>query len=306
MNNTQIFARKTASNKQFVVYQMNYESAQRNAMILPIPVRRPAREDSLRFIDLSHYESFFDDLASGFPWRRQGGIGCSAAGPPAADEQLRLFKVGNYIASFVPTLAEFSRLDERFTLPQATWAKIPQYQHYGFAVFQLAEGALKPHPMAFDFESEHRNLYFPTMHIHDGEVHPTEEFDHVLYLQHAGIDSEVSGYENCEANDQSTGLIRSERNAQEFANTDDARGILIGNLLVHKKIIRGNHENVDTEIAIQGHPTNARFNWRSWLPTGGWLLVFTAIGWFLVRRQRLKRQKSANPVELDHKSPGSP
>jgi hypothetical protein len=203
-------------------------------------------------------------------------------------------------------MADFSRLDEVFTLPHATWAKIPQYRDYGFAVFQLAEGALKPHPMAFDFESENRKLYFPTMHIHHGEVHPTEEFDHVLYLQHAGIDSEVSGYQNCEAADQATGLIRSERIAQEFAKIDEARGILIGNLLVHKKIIRGNHENADTEIAIQGHPTSASFNWRSWLPTGGWLLAFAALAWFLVRRQRLKRQTSANAVEPHRKSAGSP
>ncbi|HUE73469.1 MAG TPA: hypothetical protein VMP01_21505 [Pirellulaceae bacterium] len=303
VNNTQIFARKTESNSQFVVYQMNYESAHQNAMILPVPVRRPAHEDSLRFIDLSHYETFFDDLANGFPLRREG-IGCSAGTTTAAVAELEVFKVGNYIASFVPTLADFSRLDERFTLPKATWAKIPQYQHYGFAVFQLAEGALKPHPMAFEFESEIKSLYFPTVHIHDGQVHPTEEFDHVLYLQHAGIDSQVSGYVNYEAVDRTTGLIRSDRIAQEFCKIDDARGILLPNLLVHKKIIRGNHENVDTEIATQGHPTSASFSWRSWLPTAGWLLFFAAVGWLLVRRQRLKRRKPAQPLAPDAKSPG--
>src|SRR5687767_3934545 len=92
VNNTQIFARRTASNTQYLVYQMNYESAHRNAMILPIPVRRPVYEDTLRFIDLSHYETFFDDLAEGFPFRYSSpGIGCGSPEPPT--DSLEVFKV---------------------------------------------------------------------------------------------------------------------------------------------------------------------------------------------------------------------
>jgi hypothetical protein len=297
VNNTQIFARRTASNTQHLVYQMNYESAHRNAMILPIPVRQPVFDKRLRFIDLSHYETFFDDLAKGFPFRAPISFSCGETTFDAAlAHDLKVFNVGNYIASFVPTIADFSRLDDRFTLPAATWNKVPQYRNYGFAVFQLAEGSLRPHPMAFDFETDSNHIFFPTVHIHDGEVHSSEDFDHVLYLQHAGFDSRVSGYINCDATDRTTGLIRSEHTAADFCKIDDARGIVAGDLLVHRMNIRGNHANQDTEIQVSGHPTIPAFNWRPWVFPSAWVAFLGAVCWFFARRHRIKRQKRAEQL----------
>jgi len=43
--------------------------------------------------------------------------------------------------------------------------------------FHLAQGSLKPHPMTFEFESRNKNIFFPTRHVHDGEVHPAEDFE---------------------------------------------------------------------------------------------------------------------------------
>jgi len=43
VNNTQIVARVSSVGTHFLAYQMNYESHDENAMILPIPVRQPAR-----------------------------------------------------------------------------------------------------------------------------------------------------------------------------------------------------------------------------------------------------------------------
>ena len=40
------------------------------------------------------------------------------------------------------------------------------------------------HPMAFEFPRRApAALFFPTVHIHDGEVHETAMFDHRLYCQ---------------------------------------------------------------------------------------------------------------------------
>lgn len=189
VNNTQIFARQSGKGTQFLAYQMNYESRDRNAMILPVPIKQPARDDFLRFIDLKNYEAFFNDLADGFPFYSPPSIGCSAPFDPASRNDLEVFNVGNYIASFVPSLSDFDRLDPQFKLPNETWATIPAYERFGFAVFQLAAGSLKPHPMAFEFETDRSDLFFPTVHIHDGTVHDSEDFDHVLYMQHAGLDS---------------------------------------------------------------------------------------------------------------------
>jgi hypothetical protein len=80
--------------------------------------------------------------------------------------------VGNFVASVVPTVEDFRRLDPQFSISPEIWGKIPDYQDYSFVVFQLEELKGRPHPMAFEFETRHQeNLFFPTVHIHDGEVH---------------------------------------------------------------------------------------------------------------------------------------
>ena len=170
---------------------------------------------------------------------------------------------------------------------------MPQYTDYGFAVFQLAAGLLKPHPMAFEFQAKHSSLYFPTVHIHDGEVHENEEFEHVLYLQHAGLDSRVYGYQNSDVPDKSTGLMRSKYGAREFCDIERAKGVIDGNLLVHRQIIRGVYSNLDAIIATVGDPTTPTLNLRPLLAYTPWLVLIGGVTWFFARRARIKRMKSA-------------
>jgi len=293
--NTQIFARSTARGTQFLAYQMSYESRDENAMILPIPIRQPAHDESLRFVDFRDYDDFFDDLAEGFPniGSLSFNIGCSGGpGNDAADHTLEVFDVGNYIASFVPSLSDFSRLDARFTLPANTWSQVPQYEDYGFAVFQLAAGSLKPHPMAFEFENDNDSIYFPTLHIHDGKVHDTEEFDHCLYMQHAGFDSRVYRYQNSTVADTSTGLIRSANVAKHFCDVDRTNGVVDGDLLVHRQFIRGNHPNRDTEVMTFGDPTHPTLNLRPYFSYTPWLVGAAAVTWFFARRAKIKKMKA--------------
>jgi len=296
VNATRIFARPTGTGSQFLAYQMSYNSPSENAIILPLPVRTSAREDGVRFIDLEGYQSLFDDLSEGFPYTAPAvSIGCSA--PPECDSMLEVFKVGNYIASFVPTLEGFSRLDPRFSLPQTTWEKVPQYLEFGFAVFQLAQGNLTPHPMALEFQTDSQNIYFPTMHIHDGDVHDMEEFDHVLYMQHAGLDSSVYQYMNSNVPDKSTGLVRSKHVARRFCNTERTRGIVDGKLLVHKKTIFGEKPNHDTEIFTSGDASRPSFNARPLLAYTPWLFVAAGIAWFVRRRDRISRMENSENAE---------
>jgi hypothetical protein len=59
-----------------------------------------------------------------------------------------------------------------------------RYRDHGFAVFKLKPGEAKIHPMAFSFpRRDTKTLFFPTVHIHDGKVHPKAGFDHGLYCQ---------------------------------------------------------------------------------------------------------------------------
>lgn len=183
VSKTKIFAR-IQDNSQYIVYQMEYNSDEDNAMILPIPVVPNSDEDSVEYINLEKHSSFFDDLHECFVEKSRGLKGYSKSATLSMDAPLKVKDVGSFQASFIPTLDDFSRLDKRFTFDQRIWDKIPLYNDWGFVVFKLKAGNKKVHPMAFKFPTRYSDrVYFPTMHIHDGEIHDKELFDHMLYLQ---------------------------------------------------------------------------------------------------------------------------
>ena len=158
------------------------------AMILPLPVKPGSGEKAVEFISLKDYPEFFADLKKGFPVPPPPAPRSRSLGR-ATKSKLEVVSVGNFEASFVPTVADFSRLDERFRLPTGTWEKLPAYKNHGFAVFKLKLGSAKVHPMAFSFpRANPAELFFPTVHIHDGKVHKRAEFDHLLYCQRGGTD----------------------------------------------------------------------------------------------------------------------
>lgn len=240
VSGTQIFARHSRANLQFLVYQMNFKAAEDLSMILPIPVPKQTSEKAVRFISLEEYPNFFDDMQSGFP-RSVPRASVGAAGGAfggATLSKLDVVKVGSFEASFVPTIGDFSRLDERFRLPNGTWEKLPQYASFGFAVFKLKKGDHRTHPMAFEFpRSNARRLFFPTVHIHDGLVHDKADFDHALYAQfeppHAfGV----------------AGWTESVRPAGMFLNADKCQGLINTSSHAFKRIIKGNWKNEDIVV----------------------------------------------------------
>jgi hypothetical protein len=180
---THIFARASLDGRQFIAYQMAYESKSPVAMILPIPVTKGSGEKAVRFINLEKFPNFFDYLSSHFP-ASKSRTAPQPMSKSASRAKLEVVQVGSFVASFVPTLADFSRVDPQFKIKDQIWESLPLYRNFGFAVFQLKPGRQKVHPMAFDYPCAltHR-LFFPTLHIHDGAVHAEAEFDHELYAQ---------------------------------------------------------------------------------------------------------------------------
>lgn len=233
---TKIFARESTKNRQFVVYSMTLAAEKDLAMILPLPVPAKSPEDAVRFINLEKYEKFFADMAKGFPATRGpsksetfglGGLG---------NHKLEVVEVGSFVASFVPTVADFARLDEQFRLPNGTWDKLPAYKEFGFAVFKLKPGEKTIHPMAFEFPRATRRLFFPTVHIHDGEVHEQADFDHVLYMQA----------------EQNAGAMmqwqESPQLAASFMKIDDTAGIVDGKQHIYRLKISGKKQNRDIYV----------------------------------------------------------
>jgi hypothetical protein len=236
---TSIFARSDAGDRQFLVYSMTLKAKEDLAMVLPLPVKSGSGEKAVSFIDLKDYPDFFADLRKGFPEplaARGPGASRGLGAPPAA--KLEVVAVGNFEASFVPTVADFSRLDERFRLPAGTWDKLPAYRDHGFAVFKLKSGETKVHPMAFTFpRAKPAELFFPTVHIHDGKVHERAKFDHVLYCQRGSGDQfNLLDWEE------------SFRPAAAFMQLSKARDILDGGEHCYKRGLTGTLPNRDTVL----------------------------------------------------------
>ena len=137
----------------------------------------------------------------------------------------------------MPSIADFRRLDERFRLPTEVWDKLPAYKDYGFAVFRLKTGEHKIHPMAFEFpRAEPKQLFFPTVHIHDGTVKAKARFHHMLFCQ-------KSADENLMRWEEST------RPAGMFMkNLDAAQGIVDPAGHCYKKVMIGDLKNEDVLI----------------------------------------------------------
>jgi hypothetical protein len=235
---TNIFARAARSGGQYLVYSMKFSAAEDLAMILPIPTPRNSAEDAVKFISLEKYESFFDDMKKGFPEPpapRGAGIKKDDTPKPAA---LPVVEVGSFVASFVPAIKDFARLDKQFRLPDGVWEKLPQYKGYGFAVFKLKkpakkDGTQKVHPMAFEFpRADTELLFFPTVHIHDGSVPAKAKFDHALFCQGAAP----------------LGWDESPGHPVSFMKVKETQGIVDANAHVYRKLMKGMFANKDVGL----------------------------------------------------------
>ena len=239
VSKTRIFGRVDGT-VQYVVYEMNLDTSVDVAMVLPVPVARRSGADAMRFVNLSRYKSFFEEIDQLFP----------KLVAPMSDSwsfsrestKLRVQTVGAYDASYIPNVEAFSRLDERFRLSAMVWNAFPHYADYGFAVFQLRQGAGRFHPMAFAFSTrDPSQTFFPTMHVHDSKVHATAKFDHVLYAQ--------------TANKPDTDWITSKSVAGQIPGLrtwwghDRSKGIISEEAPMNRLRIVGLHKNADVWVA---------------------------------------------------------
>jgi hypothetical protein len=243
VHSTNIFARVGDGDRQFIVYSMSVDAPADLAMILPLPVKTPAGEKDAHFIDLHDMSDFFMQVDRCFLPPRlasQGRYDIAPAG--AAIPKFEVVQVGNFDASFVPTEQDFSRLDERFRLPNDAWKKLPEYKDFGFAVFKLKAGHATIDPMAFSFPRRNQNsLFFPTVHIHDGEVHSNAAFEHALYCQeHPDEHLKLWGE-----------WQESRGHPRRFVFVEKTKGIVAPDQHCYKRELRGNLPNKDTYVAIE-------------------------------------------------------
>ena len=241
VKNTRIFAREVEAGVQGLIYQMDVSAPKEVAMVLPLPVKTPVWEKGVRFLNLDEYPDLFDNLSEVFPRKTAWGSDLDLSYTPRSEGALKVVEVGSYVASFVPTMADFKKLDKRFQVPKESWSKLPHYRDYGFAVFQLKPGNKKLHPMALTFESRLKGqLFFPTVHIHDGEVHRKEHFHHTLYAQ---------GWTN--GNFKEKDWEESTNAAGKKVSEKQAKGMVWAEGKVFRKQMQGRLKNEDQFLTAQ-------------------------------------------------------
>lgn len=191
---TNIFVNDLGDDVHGTVYSMEIATDVPVAMLLPVPVRQADDEDALTFVDLSEYPDFFKDMGKLFPEPMSRGFGVAARGL----KSLQVHQVGAFKASYVPApLSNFLRLDTQFRLDPSVWASLPNYDGFGYAVFQFDPGAKKEiHPMAYKYPANTlTELFFPTVHVHDGHhADRNAHFDHQLYYQQSGNFGDANGW----------------------------------------------------------------------------------------------------------------
>jgi hypothetical protein len=197
---TKIFARPLGGTRQALAYAMDFAAAEDLALVLPIPTPIGAGDDAVEFVDLSACPDFFARLERAFPLlvARSTALAFAPQSRRQPAPPLVVHEVGDFQASFVPSVADFARLDARFRLPVKVWDTLPLHRTYGFVVAKLratgtgffaklAGGTPKRHtlhPLAFTFpRRDPSRVFFPTVHVHDGEAHAEATFDHALYVQ---------------------------------------------------------------------------------------------------------------------------
>jgi hypothetical protein len=231
---TKIFARRNGA-RQSLAYAMSVEMDEALAMVLPLPVPPFVREDAIDFVDLKGYPKFFDDLSKAFPMPVPAAFSQSLSRGAPLQRALVVHDVGDFVASFVPKRKDFSRLDPRFRLDDGVFDHLPQYEDWGFAVFQLKPSKNKQdvHPMAFSFPMREEGVFFPTVHVHHGKVEPEAQFDHSLYCQADGVLGATIGWS------------RSARPLGAFVDVERARGLVDGDAIGFQTALFGSIANED-------------------------------------------------------------
>ncbi|MCA9630554.1 MAG: hypothetical protein KC766_22945 [Myxococcales bacterium] len=250
VSSTHIFARREGA-RQLLVYSMEFAATEELAMVLPLPVPPGSDEDAVDFIDLGGYAEFFADLREAFPllYSAAQSSGPAPRGGGDLAVPLKVIGVGRFEASFVPSMGDFSRLDPRFQLPGDVTQKLARYADWGFAVFKLKPkpkklGLFEPaperiHPMAFSFPHRHPDqVFFPTLHVHDGQLTERANFDHLLIVQPpAALASQLDWF-------------ASDRILGEVIDEGRAPGVVDGAAKAQQLSLFGPQQNRDVVLAL--------------------------------------------------------
>jgi hypothetical protein len=182
---TKIFAMPSSddSQRQLLVYKNEVASVAQNLMILPVPF-----PETLKFEKVS--KTLFRDLEDSICWTsREWKTSISLT-----RSTLPVLSVGSYRVSVVPSIQEFSNLDNRvFSLP-APLVKLMTDEYgdkpFGFVCCRLKAGVQNYEPLAYSHRRWKSDMLFiPTLHYHPGEEGVSADWDHEVYTMRTTMDA---------------------------------------------------------------------------------------------------------------------
>jgi hypothetical protein len=178
--NTKIYVSPDKENKrQLTVYSNEVATKEENAMILPVP-----NPETIELLDLSNYPKFFEDCEACFT--RVPTLSLRSFQPMNAYASLLpVFQVGSYLASIVPSLYDFSRVNRDVFDYGDDLIRVLEKNYkegFGFILCVLKKGSHTYHPFAYTHDIQTPNrLFIPTRHYHPGESNSTADWDHIIY-----------------------------------------------------------------------------------------------------------------------------
>eukprot|EP01128_Nolandella_sp_AFSM9_P006387 TRINITY_DN3269_c0_g1_i1.p1 TRINITY_DN3269_c0_g1~~TRINITY_DN3269_c0_g1_i1.p1 ORF type:complete len:288 (-),score=23.86 TRINITY_DN3269_c0_g1_i1:160-1023(-) len=155
-----------------------------NAMILPCPLS-PGHD--VIPLDFSKDSFSFAQLEKAFPQpRRTKARARKGRRDRSGGEKLKVVQVGAYSVSIAKSLLDLTLIDsDVFKVNEAILPALKERYSSGFGFVICAFNAankIEPHPIGYIHDAPDVNsLFVPTLHIHDGEVHKKESFDHNIY-----------------------------------------------------------------------------------------------------------------------------
>jgi hypothetical protein len=181
VHSTRIFV-GTRNGQQITVYSAALVGS-RIEMVLPV---RSRGAEKIEFVDMKSYPTFFEDCErASMPVTRAGKVMSAGSRTAAAPGYLPVERVGDYDASFAPSLPDLKRADPRvFRLsPRLEAVFRPHYppDEFGYVIYKLVHSGTM-HPFAYRHaHTEGEPLFVPTRHEHGHDGPP--DWDHRIYHQ---------------------------------------------------------------------------------------------------------------------------
>jgi hypothetical protein len=159
-------AARAHTDHQFLACNFRYEAETAFTLILPLPTPPDAPANAVRFINLSGYDGFFQDVRRGFP------VLTRDPEKQSLTDRLRE-KVRDWLdldttqieLAFFPNQPVLAEMSNRWPLSAAVWAALKPYANFGLVGLKLEAGANRLPPIAFEFpRSTPAELFFPTAH----------------------------------------------------------------------------------------------------------------------------------------------